>query len=145
MIRLVLGMHTSWNSSRVAKDMGMLTTNYGRDAFAGGFIAGVVQGKSLEESVDMGQWLASLSIRELGPQYAHTPLISSPLNPHFPLSSSQSPHEKKKDSRSTHLSFKKTIISLKNQHSQSAFYHLPLRIPSARLANKFFSYQVPIP
>jgi len=40
-----------------------------RDAFAGGFVAGIVEGKSLEESVDMGHWLASLSIRELGPSY----------------------------------------------------------------------------
>lgn len=37
------------------------------DAFAGGFVAGIVQGKSLDECVDMGQWLASLGIRELGP------------------------------------------------------------------------------
>ncbi|MCJ1303567.1 adenosine kinase [Hypocenomyce scalaris] len=42
------------------------TTGAG-DAFAGGFVAGIVEGKSLEESVDMGQWLASLSITELGP------------------------------------------------------------------------------
>ena len=40
-----------------------------RDAFAGGFVAGIVEGKSLEESVDMGHWLASLSIKELGPSY----------------------------------------------------------------------------
>lgn len=32
-------------------------------------MAGIVEGKSLEESVDMGHWLASLSIRELGPSY----------------------------------------------------------------------------
>lgn len=37
------------------------------DAFAGGFAAGVVQGKPLEEAIDMGQWLACLSIQELGP------------------------------------------------------------------------------
>jgi len=37
------------------------------DAFAGGFVAGIVEGKSLEQAIDMGQWLASLSIRELGP------------------------------------------------------------------------------
>lgn len=37
------------------------------DAFAGGFTAGVVQGKSLEECVHMGQWLARLSLKELGP------------------------------------------------------------------------------
>ncbi|KAL2001060.1 hypothetical protein VTN02DRAFT_2297 [Thermoascus thermophilus] len=44
-------------------------TNGAGDAFAGGFCAGIVQGKSIEESVDMGQWLASLSIQELGPSY----------------------------------------------------------------------------
>ena len=37
------------------------------DAFAGGFCAGMVEGKSLEECVSMGQWLAKLSIQELGP------------------------------------------------------------------------------
>ncbi|KAI4095632.1 MAG: hypothetical protein LQ344_001563 [Seirophora lacunosa] len=44
-------------------------TNGAGDAFAGGFVAGIVEGKSLEESIDMGQWLARLSIKELGPQY----------------------------------------------------------------------------
>lgn len=41
--------------------------NSSSDAFAGGFCAGVVQEKSLDLSIDMGQWLASLSIQELGP------------------------------------------------------------------------------
>ncbi|KAK4135414.1 Ribokinase-like protein [Trichocladium antarcticum] len=44
-------------------------TNGAGDAFAGGFCAGVVSGRSLAESVDMGQWLARLSIKELGPSY----------------------------------------------------------------------------
>ncbi|KAL4919415.1 Ribokinase-like protein [Aspergillus aurantiobrunneus] len=44
-------------------------TNGAGDAFAGGFAAGVVQGKTLEESVDLGQWLAKLSIQELGPSF----------------------------------------------------------------------------
>ncbi|KAI1397039.1 Ribokinase-like protein [Hypoxylon fuscum] len=53
-------------------------TNGAGDAFAGGFVAGLVQGKSLETAVDMGQWLARLSIQELGPSYpfpkqAYTP------------------------------------------------------------------------
>ena len=39
------------------------------DAFAGGFLAGVVEGKSLSECVDRGQWLARLSLQELGPSY----------------------------------------------------------------------------
>lgn len=37
------------------------------DAFAGGFLSGVVEGKSLKECVDRGQWLAALGIQELGP------------------------------------------------------------------------------
>lgn len=44
-------------------------TNGAGDAFAGGLVAGVVQGKSLKTSIDMGQWLAKLSIQELGPSY----------------------------------------------------------------------------
>ncbi|KAL6707534.1 adenosine kinase [Coniothyrium glycines] len=44
-------------------------TNGAGDAFAGGFVAGVVQGKSLEKSIDMGQWLAKLSLQELGPSF----------------------------------------------------------------------------
>jgi adenosine kinase len=44
-------------------------TNGAGDAFAGGFVAGVFKGKSLDVSVDMGHGLASLSIRELGPSY----------------------------------------------------------------------------
>ncbi|EON62158.1 adenosine kinase [Coniosporium apollinis CBS 100218] len=44
-------------------------TNGAGDAFAGGFMAGIVQGKPLETCVDMGHWLAKLSIQELGPSY----------------------------------------------------------------------------
>ncbi|KAK4106100.1 Ribokinase-like protein [Parathielavia hyrcaniae] len=44
-------------------------TNGAGDAFAGGFCAGIVEGRPLQDCVDMGQWLASLSIRELGPSY----------------------------------------------------------------------------
>lgn len=46
-------------------------TNGAGDAFAGGFVAGVVQGKTLEQSIDIGQWLASLSIQELGPSFPY--------------------------------------------------------------------------
>ncbi|KAJ5134602.1 hypothetical protein N7526_005967 [Penicillium atrosanguineum] len=46
-------------------------TNGAGDAFAGGFCAGLVQGKPLADSVDMGQWLASKSIQELGPSYPY--------------------------------------------------------------------------
>ncbi|MCJ1467925.1 adenosine kinase [Pseudocyphellaria aurata] len=44
-------------------------TNGAGDAFAGGFVAGVVEGRPLDESINQGQWLARLSIQELGPQY----------------------------------------------------------------------------
>ncbi|KPM36830.1 hypothetical protein AK830_g9734 [Neonectria ditissima] len=44
-------------------------TNGAGDAFAGGLLAGILEGKSLETSIDMGQWLARLSIQELGPSY----------------------------------------------------------------------------
>lgn len=44
-------------------------TNGAGDAFAGGFCAGVVEGKSVEECVQMGHWLARLSLQELGPSY----------------------------------------------------------------------------
>lgn len=50
------------------RDGALLTMDF-RDAFAGGFVAGIVEGKSLEQSIDQGHWLASLSIKELGPQY----------------------------------------------------------------------------
>jgi adenosine kinase len=42
-------------------------TNGAGDAFAGGFAAGIVDGKPLAQAIDMGQWLARLSIQELGP------------------------------------------------------------------------------
>ncbi|KAI9747147.1 MAG: hypothetical protein M4579_007517 [Chaenotheca gracillima] len=44
-------------------------TNGAGDAFAGGLVAGIVAGDPLEKAVDMGHWLASLSIRLLGPSY----------------------------------------------------------------------------
>ncbi|KAB5570538.1 Ribokinase-like protein [Coniochaeta sp. 2T2.1] len=42
-------------------------TNGAGDAFAGGFCAGIMEGKSIEDSIAQGQWLARLSIKELGP------------------------------------------------------------------------------
>ncbi|KAL2681802.1 carbohydrate kinase PfkB [Phyllosticta citricarpa] len=44
-------------------------TNGAGDAFAGGLLAGIVEGKDFDTAVDMGQWLAKLSIQELGPSY----------------------------------------------------------------------------
>lgn len=44
-------------------------TNGAGDAFAGGFMALLVQNKPLAEGVDMGQWAAALSIMEVGPTF----------------------------------------------------------------------------
>lgn len=44
-------------------------TNGAGDAFAAGFMAGLVQGKDLDKSIDIGQWAAALSIQEIGPSY----------------------------------------------------------------------------
>ena len=52
------------------------TTGAG-DAFAGGFCAGLVKGESLEKCIDMGQWLAAQSLRELGPSYVSLDLARS--------------------------------------------------------------------
>ncbi|KAL3230225.1 Adenosine kinase [Nakaseomyces bracarensis] len=52
----------------------IVDTNGAGDAFAGGLMAGLVQGKSLETAIDMGQWLAALSIQEVGPSYPKTKL-----------------------------------------------------------------------
>jgi fructose-1-phosphate kinase PfkB-like protein len=62
MTQMALGM---FSQSRLHR----ITLIVHSDAFAGGFVAGIVQGKSLETSIDMGQWLAKLSIQELGPSY----------------------------------------------------------------------------
>jgi adenosine kinase len=61
----------------IAKDEIVDTSGAG-DAFAGGFAAGVVDGKSLDESIDLGQWLARLSIKELGPSYPFPKQIYQP-------------------------------------------------------------------
>lgn len=47
----------------------IVDTNGAGDAFAGGFLGALVQGKPIAECVDVGQWLASLSLRELGPSF----------------------------------------------------------------------------
>lgn len=45
------------------------------DAFAGGFLAGLVQDKPLRESIDIAQWLGSLNVKSLGPRFV---LITAP-------------------------------------------------------------------
>lgn len=57
------------------------TTGAG-DAFAGGFFAGVTQGKDIEACVDLGQWLAAQSLRELGPSWVF-PRHSNDPRTHF--------------------------------------------------------------
>jgi len=52
----------------IAKEL-INDTNGAGDAFAGGLVAGIMEGRSLDQCIDMGQWLARLSIQELGPSY----------------------------------------------------------------------------
>lgn len=47
----------------------IVDTNGAGDAFAAGFIAALYKGETLAKSVDVGQWLASLSIQEVGGSY----------------------------------------------------------------------------
>ncbi|CCH63032.1 hypothetical protein TBLA_0J00320 [Henningerozyma blattae CBS 6284] len=47
----------------------IVDTNGAGDAFAGGFMAGLALDKTLDTAIDMGQWLAALSIQEVGPSY----------------------------------------------------------------------------
>ncbi|GEQ68770.1 hypothetical protein JCM33374_g2439 [Metschnikowia sp. JCM 33374] len=47
----------------------VVDTNGAGDAFAAGFIAALVEEKSLPEAVSVGQWAASLSIQEVGPTF----------------------------------------------------------------------------
>lgn len=54
---------------RAIEESKICDTNGAGDAFAGGFMAGIVQGRDLKTCVDMGHWLARLSIQELGPSY----------------------------------------------------------------------------
>lgn len=63
------------------------------DAFAGGFVAGIVEGKTIDEQVDQGQWLARLSIQEPGPQYVNFLQFPSPLK----LKEKISPHHMHSD------------------------------------------------
>lgn len=45
----------------------IVDTNGAGDAFAGGFMAAIVEGKDLDTAIDMGSWLAKLSLTQLGP------------------------------------------------------------------------------
>lgn len=50
-------------------------TNGAGDAFAGGFVAGIVKGFDLKKSIDLGQWLAKVSIQEIGPSFPYEPKV----------------------------------------------------------------------
>ncbi len=103
---------------------GTLLTNSFRDAFAGGFVAGIVEGKSLEQSIDMGHWLASLSIKELGPQYVST----SPS----PSSTFIVPHCYTNER--LHDTFKPPSLSFHKELTRLFFHKIPL--PQANLPNE---------
>lgn len=53
------------------------TTGAG-DAFAAGFIAGLVTGVPIAQAIDQGHWLAKLSIQELGPSFPYPKQIYVP-------------------------------------------------------------------
>ncbi|PVH13804.1 uncharacterized protein CXQ87_001922 [Candidozyma duobushaemuli] len=54
---------------RPLQEGSVVDTNGAGDAFAAGFLASLVEEKSLEESVKVGQWAASLSIQQVGPTF----------------------------------------------------------------------------
>lgn len=47
----------------------VVDTNGAGDAFAGGFLASLVQEHALAQAVDVGQWAASVSIQQVGPSF----------------------------------------------------------------------------
>lgn len=51
----------------------IVDTNGAGDAFAGGFLGAIVEGKSIDQAVDVGQWLAAVSLQELGPSFPYEP------------------------------------------------------------------------
>ncbi|KAG8856988.1 adenosine kinase [Serendipita sp. 411] len=47
----------------------IVDTNGAGDAFAGGFMGGLVLGKSIEEAVEIGHKMGAMNLRQVGPQY----------------------------------------------------------------------------
>ncbi|CAG8444931.1 8382_t:CDS:2 [Ambispora gerdemannii] len=47
----------------------IVDTNGAGDAFVGGFLSQYVQGKSIEESVAAGHWLANINVKQIGATY----------------------------------------------------------------------------
>lgn len=82
MIPMVLGTWKFLSSVfayTLAEDGKLMVSFTDRDAFAGGLLAGIVQNETLERCIDMGHWLAKLSIRELGPRYVSVGKLLSAL------------------------------------------------------------------
>lgn len=61
----------------IAKDAIVDTTGAG-DAFAAGLAAGIIEGKPLDQSIQQGQWLARLSLTQLGASYPFPKQTFSP-------------------------------------------------------------------
>ncbi|KAI0352275.1 adenosine kinase [Trametes cingulata] len=51
------------------KDEEIVDTNGAGDAFAGGFLGGLVLGKSIDECVEAGHKLGAMCVQQVGPQY----------------------------------------------------------------------------
>jgi len=47
----------------------IVDTNGAGDAFVGGFLSQYVQGKSIDECIDTGHWLANINIKLVGPTF----------------------------------------------------------------------------
>ncbi|KAG8831397.1 adenosine kinase [Serendipita sp. 399] len=47
----------------------IVDTNGAGDAFAGGFMGGLVLGKSVDEAVEIGHKMGAMNLRQVGPQY----------------------------------------------------------------------------
>ena len=47
----------------------IVDTNGAGDAFAGGFLSQYIQGKSIDEGIYAGHWLANINIKRVGPTY----------------------------------------------------------------------------
>ncbi|CAJ0642048.1 12191_t:CDS:2 [Entrophospora sp. SA101] len=45
----------------------IVDTNGAGDAFVGGFLSQFIEGKSVEESIEAGHWLAKLNLKQIGP------------------------------------------------------------------------------
>lgn len=51
------------------QDAEIVDTNGAGDAFAGGFLGGIVLGKGVDEAVEAGHKLGAMCVQQVGPQY----------------------------------------------------------------------------